>query len=90
MDIRQYTFFDTSKGGAGYSLRFVDYAEKILDKALQALQGCSCTKACDKCLIDRSSQWHLDDLDRYVAIDWLNLENQNRTAVPEKREQSVT
>lgn len=75
--------FDTSKGGAGYSLRFADYAEKILDKALQALQGCSCTKACDKCLIDRSSQWYLNDLDRHVAIEWLSLENENRTAVPE-------
>lgn len=75
--------FDTSKGGAGYSLRFVDYAEHIFNQSLYALETCKCAKACDKCLIDRSSQWYMNDLDRHVGKEWLKLEKEHRTSVPE-------
>lgn len=63
--------YDTAKGGAGYSSQFSVYTKDILEKALQALKSCNCQIACTKCLIDRSSQWHIDDLDRHVAIEWL-------------------
>ncbi|MFW6002731.1 MAG: DUF1998 domain-containing protein, partial [archaeon] len=75
--------FDTAKGGAGYSLRFIDYADQILDKAFSALDSCDCEKACEKCLIDRNSQWFMNDLDRYVALEWFRQEKENRVEVPQ-------
>ena len=74
--------YDTAKGGAGYSSLFVDYASEILDSSYQALD-CTCEKACTKCLIDRDSQWFLNNLDRNKAIEWLQLEKEGRVEVPE-------
>ncbi len=70
--------YDTAKGGAGYASQFKLYAEKILKLALDVLDNCDCQIACTKCLIDRSTQWHIEDLDRFIAIDWLRkaMENQ--------------
>lgn len=70
--------YDTAKGGAGYASQFRWYAEKILKLALDVLQNCDCQTACTKCLIDRSTQWHIEDLDRHLAIQWLQsaMENQ--------------
>lgn len=71
-----YTIFiyDTAKGGAGYSSQFRLYTEKILKNALEVLEKCKCNSSgCTRCLIDRNSQWHIEDLDRITAIDWLNF-----------------
>lgn len=63
--------YDTAKGGAGYASQFRLYAEKILNLALAVLTNCDCQNACTKCMIDRSTQWHIEDLNRNMAIDWL-------------------
>lgn len=70
--------YDTAKGGAGYASQFRLYAEKILKLALDVLSNCDCQVACTKCLIDRSTQWHIEDLDRFIAIDWLNFSFKNQ------------
>lgn len=82
--IKQYNgyqtifIYDTARGGAGYASQFRWYAEKILKLALDVLQNCDCQTSCTKCLIDRSTQWHIEDLDRHLAIQWLQsaMENQ--------------
>ena len=66
--------YDTAKGGAGYASQFKFYAEKILKLALNQLENCDCQNACTKCLIDRGTQWHIEDLDRFLAIEWLQSE----------------
>lgn len=63
--------FDNAKGGAGYSVKLPYYLEEIVNIALESLQKCDCKNACTKCLIDRSSQWRIDKLDRHTAITWL-------------------
>ena len=63
--------YDTARGGAGYSSQFVDYHELILKSALKELTSCKCQKACTKCLIDRNSQWHMNQLDRNIALEWI-------------------
>ena len=75
---RTIFIYDTAKGGAGYASQFRLYAEKILKLALDVLDNCDCQTACTKCLIDRSTQWHIEDLDRIKAIEWLRstLDNQ--------------
>jgi DEAD/DEAH box helicase domain-containing protein len=76
--------YDTAKGGAGYSNQFNYHIEEILEGARNLLVQCDCIKACTKCLINRSSQWYLDELDRFKALDWLNIEFNTRTVVPDK------
>jgi Zn finger protein HypA/HybF involved in hydrogenase expression len=71
--------YDTAKGGAGYSSQFRLYTERILRQALEVLDNCECkSTGCTRCLIDRNTQWHIEDLDRIIAIDWLKtaLDNQ--------------
>ena len=76
--IKQYNgyktifIYDTAKGGAGYASQFKFYTEKILKLALEQLEHCDCQNACTKCLIDRSTQWHIENLDRFYAIRWLH------------------
>jgi len=76
--------FDTAKGGAGYASQFISFAKEIFDSARVRLQACTCTKACTKCLVNRSSKWHLDELDRLKALEWLVAEFESRTEVPEQ------
>lgn len=75
--------YDTAKGGAGYSNQFNYYIEEVLQTARERLSLCDCTKACTKCLINRSSQWHLEELDKFKALAWLNLELNTRALVPD-------
>ena len=63
--------FDTTKGGAGYANQFFLYADEIFKQSKVKLE-CNCQNACTKCLIDRKTQWHINLLDRNIALDWLN------------------
>lgn len=75
--------YDTAKGGAGYSIQFNDLREEVFNLASKALNSCTCDKACNKCLINRDSQWSLDKLNKKKALEWLMLENNYRNQVPE-------
>lgn len=63
--------FDTTKGGAGYANQFFLYADEIFKQSKSKLE-CNCQTACTKCLIDRKTQWHINLLDRNIALEWLN------------------
>lgn len=78
--------YDTAVGGAGYSTLLLDYREEVLQRALTSLKACNCQKACTQCLIDRRSQWYIADLDRKKLIEWLEMEEQSRTAPQEVTE----
>lgn len=69
--------YDTAKGGAGYSSQFTMYTENILKIARENLK-CTCTIACTKCLIDRNTQWHIENLDRNITINWLDFALENK------------
>lgn len=70
--------YDTAKGGAGYASQFSIYAKEIIQQSLKVLGNCRCINACTKCLIDRSTQWHIEDLDKQIAMEWLYLANKNQ------------
>lgn len=70
--------YDTALGGAGYSTLLCDYKNKVFDLARIALSDKCCSKACTHCLIDRSSQWYINYLDRQKAYDWLEMEYKKR------------
>jgi len=83
---RQYHsifIYDTALGGAGYSPLLRDYKNEVFNLAREALRDKCCNKACIHCLVDRSSQWYLNYLDRQKAYDWLEMEYSRRN-VPEE------
>ncbi|MFD3409038.1 DEAD/DEAH box helicase [Aquirufa sp. HETE-83D] len=63
--------FDTAKGGAGYVSQCANYFDQVCRIALTSLTNCTCHSACTRCLIDRNSQFNIDNLNRFSAIDWL-------------------
>ena len=63
--------FDTAKGGAGYVSQCANYFDQVCRIALTSLTNCTCNSACTRCLIDRNSQFNIDNLNRFSAIDWL-------------------
>ena len=80
--------YDTAKGGAGYASQFNLYVEKILKLSLTILVNCSCNSVgCTRCLIDRSTQWHIEDIDRFAAIEWLESAIENQLPASLKTEQ---
>ena len=66
--------YDTALGGAGYSPLLCEYKNSVLDLAREALREKCCNKACTRCLVDRSSQWYINYLDRQKASEWLEME----------------
>lgn len=63
--------FDTAKGGAGYVSKCAFYLEEICKDSYRQLNNCDCVSACTKCLIDRRTQYNIEDLDRRKALEWL-------------------
>jgi ATP-dependent helicase YprA (DUF1998 family) len=78
---RTIFIYDTAKGGAGYASQFSMYTKEILEQALKVLSNCECQNACTRCLIDRSTQWHIENLDRLIAVDWLSSAITNQLPV---------
>jgi DEAD/DEAH box helicase domain-containing protein len=68
---RTIYIYDIAKGGAGYASQFGTHLRKVLETAHQVLNDCPCVSGCTKCLIDRSSQWHIDNIDKNAALNWL-------------------
>ncbi|SFK77776.1 Helicase conserved C-terminal domain-containing protein [Porphyromonadaceae bacterium KH3CP3RA] len=77
-DYQTIFIYDTARGGAGYASQFGLHVNEILEKSLNILSKCDCQKACTKCLIDRESQWHMENLDRNIAVEWLTFARTNQ------------
>ena len=71
--------YDTNLGGSGYSPLLSTYKDEVLNLARKALSKDNCTKACTKCLVEKSSQWYLNYLDRKKALEWLEMEYKTRS-----------
>jgi len=80
--------YDTAKGGAGYASQLPIHLKDILQKSFKILDNCDCSTACTKCLIDRKSQWHIEELDRHMAIEWLKIALANQ--IPAQLNQANT
>ncbi|RXJ51085.1 DEAD/DEAH box helicase [Gelidibacter gilvus] len=79
-DYRTIFIYDAAKGGAGYASQFAMYTAEILKEAYNVLKNCECKSACTKCLVDRSTQWHIEKLDRELAYKW--IETAVKSTVP--------
>ncbi len=85
-DYKNFTtifIYDTTKGGAGYSNQFPLLFPNIINNSFNALNDCDCKKSCTKCLVNRDSQWYINELDRHIALEWLIKANSYRV-LPDK------
>ena len=75
---RKYSIiiYDAVPGGAGHSRRLVTEDGKVLSsviaKARQNMEACDCDPSCYKCLRSYENQMIHDDLDRKLALEFLN------------------
>lgn len=85
IDANTFFIFDTHCGGSCYSNRLtsLNLLEQLFDNCRAYLKNCNCAKSCTHCLVDRRSQYRIDELDRQLAIDWLDWEYSNRNIVPQ-------
>jgi len=84
--VQSIVLFDTNSGGSGYSSQ----AYRELPSLLQSLPGllecpADCDKTCHQCLLSYDTRFHLDELDRKKALEFL-LQTQllNRLDLPEE------
>lgn len=62
------TLYDTLPGGTGFLQQMMEYWDAICFKGAQALQSCSCEKACYRCLQHFRNQQHHTLLDRRLGM----------------------
>ncbi|HEB70649.1 MAG TPA: DEAD/DEAH box helicase [Desulfobulbus sp.] len=61
--------FDTAQGGAGYVSQSVEFLPELFAKTREILT-CprDCDSACQACLLSFDTQYHIDQLDRHLAL----------------------
>ncbi|ANO33131.1 helicase [Vibrio breoganii] len=75
--------YDSASGGAGFSIKASEFLVELLQKVKSKAIGCSCDKACHRCLVDYSSQHALDQLNRHKVVEFLSIDFFNRMALPD-------
>jgi ATP-dependent helicase YprA (DUF1998 family) len=60
--------FDTTSGGAGFSLRVWEAFEEVLDETKNILSNCSCDSACHNCLRQYQNRHLHDALNRHQGL----------------------
>lgn len=74
--------YDTARGGAGYVSQLPDFFDQLLKGIEKRVSLCTCAKCCSQCLLDRESQWYLDQLDRHVLKEWITNTLQHKFDLP--------
>ena len=65
--------YDNLSSGAGYSKLLCQYVSELLQRTKDRLEKCDCDSACYKCLKNYGNQYYHSVLDRFAALDLLNL-----------------
>lgn len=81
---RDIYLFDAAGGGAGYVASAGRYLEEILSRARTILKCASCDRACHACLLDFDTQQHMANLDRNIALEWLDDTFMSHFRVPDQ------
>lgn len=78
--------FDKSGGGAGFSSAAPFHLKDMLTKALKHLECAdNCDSACQTCLMGYDTRFHVDLLNRHVAINYINSILPYLDVVPEAK-----
>lgn len=65
--------YDSLSSGAGYAVRSSELIDNILDKMLELFENCDCASSCPNCLQNFWNQRSKDNLDRFLAADFLKF-----------------
>lgn len=76
--------YDSSAGGAGFSIKAPEYLVELLQLAKKKAIECTCDKACHRCLVDYSTQHALDLLNRWKVAEFLDNDFFSRLSLPEE------
>jgi DEAD/DEAH box helicase domain-containing protein len=77
--------FDECGGGAGFASSAPQHLEEMLVRGRQYLEcPVECTSACQSCLMGHDTRFHLDLLDRHLALEYLNDDFFNRLGLPDE------
>jgi hypothetical protein len=63
--------YDKSSGGSGFASSAQYYFQDLFSKARKYLE-CSCQSVCQNCLLGFDTRFHIDYLDRPLALSFLN------------------
>lgn len=75
--------FDECGGGAGFASSAPRYLTEMFHKSRQYLNcPAECSSACQSCLIGHDTRFHLDRLDRILALEYINDDFFNRLELP--------
>ena len=73
--------YDSLSSGAGYCTQIGESVEDLFKKTREILTGCDCDSACQRCLKHYRNQRIQYDLDRFIAIEFLDY-GQSQTIPP--------
>lgn len=84
--IATIVIYDKCSGGAGFASSAHHYfqgngEDGIFSKAKKYLQ-CTCKSVCQQCLLGFDTRFHIDYLDRHLALDFLNDEFMRQLDLP--------
>ena len=76
--------FDECGGGAGFASAAPRYLSEMFHLAKRYLEcPANCSSACQSCLMGHDTRFHLDLLDRHLALEFLSDDFFNRLELPE-------
>lgn len=77
--------FDECGGGAGFASSAPQHIPSMFHRARQYLEcPANCSSACQSCLMGHDTRFHLDLLDRHLALDYLDNDFFNRLSLTEE------
>jgi len=82
--IATIVIFDDCSGGSGFSSTAHYYFSEMFTKAKSDYLQCSCKSVCQNCLLSFDTRFHVDYLDRQLALDFLSDAFINQIGLPQK------
>jgi len=82
--IATIVIFDDCSGGSGFSSTAHYYFSEMFTKAKSDYLQCSCKSVCQNCLLSFDTRFHVDYLDRQLALDVLSDAFINQIGLPQE------
>jgi ATP-dependent helicase YprA (DUF1998 family) len=68
----EFFLYDTTSGGAGFSVNVFEKFEEVLKTTKDLLSECECEQSCPSCLRTYTNRIYHEKLDRHLALDLFN------------------
>ena len=82
--IATIVIYDDCSGGAGFSSTAHYYFAEMFKKAKTDYLQCTCKSVCQNCLLGFDTRFHIDYLDRHLALNFLSDEFIHQLTLPDE------